>query len=65
MGTILNGFRCALAIISGIVILICSSAKPAGLAELPFHGSGVVKASGSPFCENSVWSTPQSAANAK
>ena len=38
MGTILNGFRCALAIISGIVILICSSAKPAGLAELLFHG---------------------------
>ena len=37
---ILNALRVALRIDSGIMILICISAKPAGLAEMLFHGRG-------------------------
>ena len=35
---ILNALRVALRIDSGIMILICISAKPAGLSEMLFHG---------------------------
>ena len=72
---ILNALRVALRIDSGIVFLICISAKPAGLAEMLFHGGAVMvkwrfqTANAvylcAPTCEKSVWSTPQSATNAK
>ena len=39
---ILNALRVALRIDSGIIILICISAKPAGLAEMLFFTGGVV-----------------------
>ena len=37
---ILNALRVALRIDSGIIILICISAKPAGLAEMLFSQEG-------------------------
>ena len=65
----------ALRIDSGSIIIIRISANPAGLAEILFHGKGrrddlhllseSVVLSLRPLCENSVWSTPQSATNAK
>ncbi len=55
-GTILNGFRCALAIFSGKLFLIRDSETPAGVSESPFHGWGVKSSSicSTAFCESAV-----------
>ena len=61
---ILNALRVALRIDSGIMILICISAKPAGLAEMLFSQEGSELSDAvflcGPFWEKAIPDRPQS-----